>query len=64
VASHKLINEILNALNNRILVAGIFCDVMKAFECVDYDIPLFKLEFCGIVGKANALVKSCLKDRY
>jgi hypothetical protein len=31
---------------------------------VNYDILLSKLELYGIVGKANALVKSYLKDRY
>jgi hypothetical protein len=36
----------------------------RAFNCVSYDILLSKLEFYGIVGKASALVKSCLKDGY
>jgi hypothetical protein len=27
--SYKLMNEILNALNNKILVGGIFCDLKK-----------------------------------
>lgn len=62
-ASYRLINEILNALNNKILVGVIFCDLKKASDCVSYDILLSKLEFYGIVGKANALVKSYLKDR-
>jgi hypothetical protein len=32
-ALYKLINEILNDLNNKILVSGIFCDLKKAFDC-------------------------------
>jgi hypothetical protein len=64
MASYKLISEILNALNNKILLGGIFCDMKKGFDCVKYEILLSKLKFYGIVGKANALVKSCLKDRY
>jgi hypothetical protein len=46
------------------VVGGIFCDLKKVFDSVSYDILLSKLQFYGIVGKANALVKSCLKDRY
>jgi hypothetical protein len=31
---------------------------------VNHDILLSKLEFCGIISKANALIESCLNDRY
>jgi hypothetical protein len=37
-ASYKLIDDILNALNNRLMVGGIFCDIQKAFDCVNHDI--------------------------
>jgi hypothetical protein len=62
-APYKLINEVLNALIDGMFVGGIFCDLMKAFDCVSYDILLSKLEFYGIVGKANVLVISYLNDR-
>jgi hypothetical protein len=63
-AIYQLTNNILKALDNKYLVGGIFCDLTKAFDCVDHDILLGKLEFYGIKGSANNLIKSYLKDRY
>jgi len=63
-ASFNLINNILDALNNNKLVGGIFCDLTKAFDNVDHNVLLCKLEFYGITGKANNLIKSYLSDRY
>ena len=63
-ATFILVNDILQTLNNKSFVGGIFCDLEKAFDCVNHDILLKKLEFYGIVGSANTLMKSYLKDRY
>jgi hypothetical protein len=63
-ASFKLINDILLALNNKLIVGGILCDMEKAFDCVNHNIILSTLKFYRIVGKANTLIKSCLNDRY
>ena len=41
-ASFKLINEILQALNNQLTVGGIFCDLGKVFDSVNHDILLSK----------------------
>ena len=49
-AAFKLTDEILNALNNKLMVAGIFCNLQKAFGCVNHNILLTKLEFYGITG--------------
>ncbi len=62
-ASYTLTNNILTALNNILLVGGIFCDLHKAFDCVNHDILLSKIDFYGISGKANNLITSCLHDR-
>ena len=57
-ATYKLTNEILNAMNNKLLVGGIFCDLEKAFDCVNYDIFSNKLKFYGISDKAVQLYQS------
>ena len=59
-ASYNVINEILKAVNNRLSVGGIFCDLKKAFDCVKLD----KLEFYGISGKFLTLIQSYLRGRY
>jgi len=43
---------------------GLFCDLTKAFDCVNQTILLSKLGFYGIMGNAYNLMKSYLKDRY
>jgi hypothetical protein len=50
-AIYKLTNEILKALNNKSMIGGIFCDLKKAFDCVDHEILLSKLEHYDVTGK-------------
>jgi hypothetical protein len=62
IASYNLINNILRALNSKMWVGGIFCDLTKAFDYANHNILLSKLEFYGITGRANNLIKSYLSD--
>jgi hypothetical protein len=58
------ITEILNSMSSKLGVGGIFCDLEKAFDCVDHGILLSKLKCYGINGKHLALYKSYLDNRY
>jgi len=42
-AAYQLTNEILNALNNNLLIGGIFCYLEKVVDCFNHKILLFKL---------------------
>ena len=62
-ASYNLINNILEAFENKSTVGWIFCDPIKAFDCINHTILLSKLEFYGIMGIAYNLMKSYLNGR-
>jgi hypothetical protein len=55
---YGLLNEILEALNKQKIVGGIFCDLKKAFNSVNHEILLSKLQFHGIRGKFHDLITS------
>ena len=64
MATYALLNTVLLSLDKKIFVGGLFCDLQKAFDCVNHDILLPKLEFYGISGTANKLLRSYIKNRY
>jgi hypothetical protein len=50
-------------MNSKQVVGGVFCDLQRAFECVNQKILLDKLEFYGIGGTFKKLIKSYLTGR-
>jgi hypothetical protein len=54
-------NEILNALSNKLIVGGIFRDLEKAYRYVNHYILPSKLESNGITGKDKEHYQSYLK---
>ena len=63
-AAYYLLNSILTSLDKQEIVGGLFCDLQKAFDCVNHNILLEKLEFYGVLGTENKLFKSYLNSRY
>ena len=64
MATYAPLNTVLLSLDKKLLVGGIFCDLQKAFDCVNHNILLTKLEFYSISGIATQLMRSYLNDRY
>ena len=59
------INEIINVTQNRnhVHIIGIFIDLSKAFDTIDHDKMLIKVEHYGIRGTTLKLLENYLKHR-
>ena len=65
--SHALnysVSHIENCLKNGEHILGIFIDLSKAFDTIDHDLLLIKLEKYGVRGNTLKLLKSYLTDRF
>ena len=56
--------KLLSALNNKLMVGGIFSYLEKAFDCLNHNILLSKLQFCGVHDKTKTWFESYLNNRY
>ena len=62
-ALHKSVDSITKSLADHKHVLGIFIDLSKAFDTLDHQILLKKLENYGIRGNAHSLLQSYLSNR-
>ena len=62
-AAFRLTASVLKSLNQKLHVGGIFCDLSKAFDCVNHKILSTKSHFYGIQGITIDWVKSYLTNR-
>ncbi|XP_073947822.1 uncharacterized protein [Choristoneura fumiferana] len=62
-AAASLMKYIYDAWENSQDAIGIFCDLSKAFDCVEHETLIRKLQHYGLSAKALNLVKSYLSQR-
>lgn len=62
-AAIELVDEIYEAFDERKIVGVCFLDLRKAFDTIDHDVLLKKLDCHGVRGKSNDLIKDYLTDR-
>ena len=63
-ALHNMLNPIYEALNNKNIAIAVFLDLSKAFDSINHNILLKKLEHYGIRNKELSFFKSYLSDRF
>jgi Reverse transcriptase (RNA-dependent DNA polymerase) len=64
VAAVEVVNDILIAIDEKKIVAGLFLDLKKAFDTLCHIIMLSKFRFVGVTGISNDLLRSYFSGRY
>lgn len=62
-AIFSFINKIIESLDKKQHVLGLFYDFTKAFECINHSILLQKIENMGLSGNVKNWIQSYLSDR-
>ena len=62
-ALFSITEMIRKSLDSSNFACGIFIDLQKAFDTVDHEILLKKLDYCGVRGLANKWFRSYLTNR-
>ena len=64
LAVYDIHENFLQNTENRLTTCAVFCDLSKAFDTLDHEILLWKLEhFYGIRGLPHKLLTRYLQDR-
>ena len=64
LAALKLVNHVINEMDNFNTPTNIYIDLSKAFDTLNFDILLNKLDYYGVQGRANWFICSYLSDRW
>ena len=59
----ELVEELIKTIDDKKITIGVFIDLKKAFDTIDHNILLQKLEHYGIRGMVNDWLKSYLSNR-
>jgi len=62
-AAFKLTDNVLKSINQKMHVGGIFCDLTKAFDCVNHEILVLKLHYYSIQGGVANWFRSWQKTK-
>ncbi|KAJ8872700.1 hypothetical protein PR048_026313, partial [Dryococelus australis] len=62
-AIYSFTEKILTSFDKTQFLTGIFADLSKAYDCVDHNILLQKLEQCRVRGVTNNMFELYLEDR-